>query len=28
VRLGGLGPGERRDLTSSEVRALYRAAGL
>jgi 23S rRNA pseudouridine2605 synthase len=28
VRLGRLRPGERRDLTPSEVRALYRAAGL
>lgn len=28
VRLGRLRPGERRDLSSEEVRALYRAAGL
>jgi 23S rRNA pseudouridine2605 synthase len=28
VRLGRLRPGERRDLTPSEVRGLYRAAGL
>ena len=28
VKLGRLRPGERRDLTPSEVRALYQAAGL
>jgi 23S rRNA pseudouridine2605 synthase len=28
VRLGGLRPGELRELTPQEVRALYRAAGL
>jgi 23S rRNA pseudouridine2605 synthase len=28
VRLGRLRPGERRDLTPSEVQGLYRAAGL
>jgi 23S rRNA pseudouridine2605 synthase len=28
IRLGGLGPGDLRDLEPHEVRALYRAAGL
>jgi 23S rRNA pseudouridine2605 synthase len=28
VTLGRLRPGERRDLTPSEVQALYRSAGL